>query len=203
MRGTHVLSVIGLLTLVGAIPASAQFDRSDIDRPFAFDVYGGGHKFDGSDETGIGFGARLLLNHRSGLAFGGNFTWVTRTEKILAGDQDVTVYYYNAEAQYTFPAGMIEPFLGAGAGAATVDLGDVEGSGSLQLANTPGASDTYFMVPLSGGVKIFNGTHRIGVLVEGRDHVVFVSDDADAGVDGKTTHNWAIGAGVEFQFGGP
>jgi len=203
MRGTLVLSVICLLTLAWAIPARAQFDRSDIHRPFAFDVYGGGHKFEGSDETGLGFGARLLLNHRSGLAFGGNFTWVTRTEELLAGEQDVNVYYYNAELEYTFPGGMIEPFLGAGAGAATVKLGDVEGGGTLQLASTPGTDKTYLMVPLSAGGRIYNTTRSIGVVVEVRDHVVFVSEDEDAGIDSDTTHGWSIGAGVSFQFGGP
>ena len=203
MSGTRIAALAVVLVLGGGGTAVAQFDRSDIHRPFEFDVLAGAHKFEDSDETGLGVGARLLANHRSGFSFGGSFDWVIRTEEVLAGEQDVTVYYYNAELEYTFPTGMIEPFLGAGAGAATVKLGDVEGSGTLQLASTGSTSETYLMVPVAAGIKIYNTTRRIGGRIEVRDNVVFVSGDADAGTEDDTTHGWAIGAGVSFQFGGP
>ena len=209
MHRTRYLTAVGLLTML-LVPgvAAAQDEEDDRmrlnHRPFELNVNAGGHKLDGAEETDLGVGGRLALHHRSGLSFVGSFTWVTSTVDLVTEEVDVHTYYYNAELEYTIPAGLVEPFLGAGAGAQTIKLDDVSGTGTLSLASSEedSHSETNLMVPLTAGFKVLNGSRRFGLRVEIRDNMVFVKGDEDEGTEDEATHNWEISGGLSFLFGG-
>jgi opacity protein-like surface antigen len=213
MRNTCAVAFAALVGLVWANQVRAQEgeDRYYSHRPFEFNVNVGGHRPDGADDTDVGVGARAFFHSRSGVSFGGNFTWVISNADFGGGDIDVNTYYYNAELEYTFPVpGMLQPFLGAGAGASTVKVSD-SGSGTFSIApaglglassEEPHDSQTNLMIPLTAGIKLVPGSRRFAVRADVRDNVIMISGDADEGTEDETTHNWEVSGGISFLFGG-
>jgi opacity protein-like surface antigen len=169
-------------------------------RPWELNVHGGAHFWDDNTfgegaDTDFGAGARIFMNMPSGWGFGGNFDWIAANTDFDGEDFDVTVYYYSGEIEYTFPAGgRIHPFLGVGAGAATVKISDVpEGFDD---------SETELLVPIAGGVKWFGSSGSWALRAEVRDNIIFISGDEDLGVEDETTNNFEVSGGISFLLGG-
>ena len=219
MRAPRAAALAGLFLILGTAPVAAQEEEDDdyglaTHRPFEFNVNAGGHKPDTGDsdaesDTDIGVGARMFYHPRSGMiSFGGNFTYVISDVDLGGGESvDVNTYYYSGELEITFPSGMFQPFLGAGAGAQTVKVSD---SGSGTLSRSPGLtpastesshSETNLYIPLVAGFRIMPGGGRFGLRVDLRDNVVRVSGDDELETESETFHNLELSGGISLFFG--
>ena len=170
-------SAVGLAAALAA-PTAARAQET----PYELNVHVGALKFDDADDTDTMAGARFMLQYPSGWAWGGNFDWV-------GADEDVTVYLYSFEIDYTFPtAGRTKFFVGGGAGAATVKFDD-EG-----LLEDEDDSSTDALVPLVAGIKFLNQPVQPKWAIRGdvRDNIIFGEDDS--------SNNFEFSGGVSFFF---
>lgn len=134
-------------------------------------------------DTDFMLGARFLLSPGGTWGFGGNFDWVN-------ADEDVSLYLYSGELNYTFPSqGPGKFFVAGGLGARTlkIDFADLD------------ESRTRLAVPLGAGFKWLNrpSVPSWAIRAELRDHIVF--GDEDKG-EKSTENTWEFSGGISLFF---
>lgn len=186
------LSALGLVLAVSA-DGRAQAEHY-ANRPLEANVHVGALAFDEGDTEAL-IGGRLVYNLPSGFGIGGNLDW-------SPVDDDVNVYLYSVDLNYTFPSdAQAHFFVSGGIGAATISL-------DLPDEFADDDSETDLLVPIGGGIKWFNRTNDStwGLRAEVRDNIIFAEgfEFADGAVeeDTEATHNFEFSGGVSFFFGG-
>jgi hypothetical protein len=179
------------MTALALLPGGAGFAHAQANLyelnvhvgSFTYDL--GFNDLDNSDDDVL-LGARFLLTPGGTWGFGGNFDWANVGRSASLSGNDVDLYLYSGEFNYTLPTrGQAKFFLSGGAGGATVKSDD--------------RSETRLTTPLGGGFKWLSdpAVPSWGIRGDIRDHIIH--GDESEGEDGLQ-NNWEFSGGVSFFF---
>lgn len=199
MRFGSLLAIAGLAVLAMASEARAQVD-------FEITPFGGGTLFladmpnqyalhgdvirDGAFDNAWTLGLNAGFRFNEKWAIEGMFSWIpTRLTAAsgLAGSEDVNGYMYGVTGLFYIPVGgLVQPFVGVGAGAETFDY-----------RSSKYGSHTDFMGNVVGGVY-FALTDMTGVRLEARDCFARMESGV-GGVDDAWENDLMLTLGVSFR----
>lgn len=193
---------LALVAALGLLVTFATADSARAQNWYELNGHLGGLRYDIEDsDTDVALGARMMLQYRSGFAWGGNFDWVNVNRiDVLGTDEDIDIdlYLYSLGLEYTFPtAGQFKPFLAGGVGAATGRIDDIPG------LSDDDESKTHLLVPLGVGFKWYNaplGNASWAIRGDLRDNIIFVGDESVIFGSDETKNNWEFSGGISFIF---
>lgn len=195
---------LGLFVALG-LPAVGQAQE----RTWEFAVAGGALRNDvvEDDATDLSIGGRFARYTSGGWGVGAALDWIGMDSEIpIEGgkvDVDVDQFLYGVTVDKSFEVSPRARFVvGSGVGAATARYSDLP----RPAGGVRDVSETNLFVPIGAGVKLLNRAQAPswGLRFDVRDNLVFVGDDAPAGLvrDDDVVQQWQASAGISFFFGG-